>query len=275
MPEQENVNEKPATPKWEPLPDKVNILANVFTYGGMMTGEIFKYCLGLGPQMQGHERVENVVVSYTAGYPVTRCRNAALQEAANRGFHYLLMLDDDQVPDHHVNEPGQKPFLPSALNFALAHDGPCLVGAPYTTSPPMQEVVVMKNRERMPDLPDGLGLSIDKYTRDEAAMMTGITRVAGLPTGCLLIDTRVATLPKPWFYYEMDDEAETKLASTEDIVFTRNLDWMGVPSYCNWGAWAGHAKRYITGRPRVTPVDAIPRKVHEAWSKGHVPKLIN
>ncbi len=260
-------------PKWEKLPDKVKVLVTVFTYNGQVGGEIFKYCLGLQPQLANDPKFENVLVAYTVGYPVPRCRNAALREAARLGYHFILMLDDDQVPDLLVGE-GALPFLQTSVNFALAHDGPCLVGAPYTSAPPMQECVVMKNRERVPELPDGMGMAIDKYTRDEAAVQTGIQRVAGLPTGCLLIDTRVCKLSEDaLFDYEYEDRAQTKLASTEDIVFTRNMDWIGVPSYCNWDAWAGHSKRYITGKPRISPVDKIPRFVNEAWKKGYFPKL--
>ena len=49
----------------------------------------------------------------------------------------------------------------------------------------------------------------------------------------------IELLPKPWFSYEFKDEEKTEKASTEDIVFTRDLHLLGVPQYCFWNAWAG------------------------------------
>jgi hypothetical protein len=263
----------------KPLPEKVKLLVNVFTYNKQIGGPAFSYCCGVGPQLADHPRVGEVRVSYTHGYPTDRCRNAASLEAKKAGFDFLLMLDNDQAPDLFVgHEPDAKPFLPTAIDFALAHDGPCLVGAPYCAGPPNQDPVVMKTREYCPDMPGGQGKKIDRYTRDEAAVMTGITRVAALPTGCLLIDMRVFDrLAPPWFYYEYADPPyNTKLASTEDVVFTRNGDWVGVPQFCAWNCWAGHDdKGYMVGKPRLCPVDEVPRAVWEAYKAGATPKLIN
>jgi hypothetical protein len=259
----------------KPLPEKVNVLVNAFTYAKAVGADVFRYCCGVGPALQSHKRVESVMVSYTQGYPTDRVRNAACAQARRDGFHFLLMLDDDMHPDLLLgHEPDAQEFLPTALDFMLAHDGPCCVGAPYCGSPPAQEVVVMKNREYAPDLPEGSGLKLDKYTRDEAALLSGIKRVAALPTGCLLIDLRALdVLPAPWFSYEYDDPPyNTKLASTEDIVFTRNLDWLGVPQYCHWSAWAGHVKTFTTGKPMPAPVVDIPQSIYKAWSNGWRPK---
>jgi hypothetical protein len=261
----------------KPLPDKVNILVNVFTYAKMVGADVFNYCCAVGPALQHHKRVEGVQVSYTQGYPTDRVRNAACAQAKRDGFHFLLMLDDDQVPDLLFNrDPEAQEFLPTALDFALAHDGPCLVGAPYCSSPPSQDVVVMKNREYAPDHPSCTGVKIDKFTRDEAAVLSGIQRVAALPTGCLLIDIRVLDiLPPPWFSYEYDDPPyNTKLASTEDIVFTRNCDWLGIPNYCAWSSWAGHQKSYLTGKPTASPVIDVPASIYKAWSNGWRPKQV-
>lgn len=272
---------EPIDPKpfeWEPLPDKVRILVTTFTYAKKVGADVSGYTNNLPYQMLDHPRAEQLIFSYSVGYPTTRARNTALKGAADNGFQFVLMLDDDQYPDMYLGEHEDAvPFLPTALDFALAHDGPCLVGAPYCSGPPGQQVVVMKNVERTPDLPAGCGYQMVKYTREEAAVMTGITRVGALPTGCLLVDTRVTqALAPPWFYYEYEDEPfQTQLASTEDVVFTRNADWVGVPSYCVWQSWAGHSlKDYLVGKPRLSPVDAVPRAVFEAYQKGFKPKLI-
>jgi len=259
----------------QPLPEKVNVLVNVFTYAKSVGADVFNYCCGAVGSMSAHKRIENASISYTQGYPTDRVRNAACAQAKRDGFHFLLMLDDDMAPDLlWQRDPEAQEFLPTALDFMLAHDGPCCVGAPYCSSPPHQDVVVMKNREYAPDQPSCTGVKIDKFTRDEAAVLRGIQRVAALPTGCLLIDIRVLDiLPPPWFSYEYDDPPyNTKLASTEDIVFTRNLDWLGVPQYCHWSAWAGHNKTFLTGKPAAAPVIDVPASIYKAWSNGWRPK---
>ena len=133
--------------------------------------------------------------------------------------------------------------------------------------------MVMKNVSYAPDLPDGMGWKLASYTRDEAAVQTGVGRVSALPTGVMLVDLRVlAVVPPPWFDYEYGDPPfNTTLASTEDVVFTRNADWLQVPQYCAWDSWAGHCKRYVTGKPRLSPVDNIPRAIHDAYERGWRP----
>ena len=198
-------------------------------------------------------------------------------EAVKKKHDFVLMLDDDMAPDiglrPDMRDADAVPFMPSALDFALKHDGPCVVAAPYCASPPEQAVVVMKNRVVYPGQPPAMGTRLDKYTRDEAAVQKGITEVAALPTGVMLIDARVTgMLPPPWFYYEYADEKHhTKLASTEDVVFSRNLSWLGVPQYCAWDSWAGHQKRFLTGRPVLAPVTQVPAAIWQALKQGNIP----
>lgn len=269
----------PVAKGYEPLPEKVSLLVNVFTYSKQVGADVFVYTHSVTDAMRNHPRVSDVYVSYTTGYPTDRVRNAVVKEAKANGHHFVLMLDDDMCPDLGVvskdhRDPAAVPFLPAAIDFALAHDGPCVVGAPYCSSPPLQEVVVMKTREKVPGLPDACGSMLDKYTRDEAAVQTGIKRVAALPTGVMLVDLRVLDiLPPPWFSYEYTDEPyNTRLASTEDVVFSRNCDWLGIPQYCGWDSWAGHVKSFTTGKPVVCPVHDVPGSIFKAWTAGWRPK---
>lgn len=258
-----------------PLPERARVLVTVLTYAKQVGAAAYGYATGLLHQMQGHPRLARLDFSYSHGYPTDRARNAVLKGASEGGFDFVLMIDADQIPDLYVStDPAAKPFLPTALDFAYAHGTPCCVGAPYCAGPPTQDVVVMKNAEQVPDLPDGCGWHMRKYTRDEAAVMTGVTQVAALPTGCLLIDTRVCSiLHPPWFYYEYADPPyNTRLASTEDVVFTRNLHWSGVPQFCAWDCWAGHDdKGYVVGKPRLSPVNDVPVSVLRSWEKGWRP----
>lgn len=261
-----------------PLPDKVKVHVNVFTYNGAVGGDAFIYTHAVSNALRDHPRVSDVFVSYSHGYPTDRCRNEVLMEAVKKKHDFVLMLDDDMAPDigfrPDMRDPEAVPFMPSALDFALQHDGPCVVAAPYCASPPEQQVVVMKNRTVYPGQPNpAMGTRLDKFTRDEAAVESGIKEVAALPTGVMLIDARVTGILKtPWFYYEYADEGHnTKLASTEDVVFSRNLSWLGVPQYCHWSAWAGHQKRFLTGRPSLTPVTQIPAAIWKSLKNGNIP----
>lgn len=263
--------------EYPPLPEKVSLLVAVPTYDGRLSADVMTYCAGLANTvMEQCPRLAGLAVTTESGYPTDRIRNLILSKAMASGFDFVLMIDDDMKPDVGMgSDPDAVPFLPAALNFAVDHDGPCFVGAPYTSAPPFQRVLVMRWAERVPDQLDGVGLELRSYTREEAAGLTGVGRVAALPTGMLLIDLRaVKAHPQPWFSYEFSDKAHTQLASTEDVVFTRDADWMGVPQYCTWSSWAGHHKRYTTGRPRVAPLDTLPRAIHKAYEGGWRPKPV-
>lgn len=274
-----DVTPAPAKPwhEWKPLPtDKVDILVVVLTYDKRAGCDILAYTNRLVQMAYANPKVNRLEVAYSYGYPTPRCRNAALKDAKAKGYHFLMMLDDDMRPDMFYGLPGEpdaQPFAETAIDFMMAHDGPCIVGAPYCGEPPHQPVLVMKDRTQYPDMPDVEGQKLDKYTRDEAAILKGIQRVAALPTGHIMIDVRVTeVLDPPWFDYEYDDEPHnTALASTEDVYFTRNLDWLGVPSYCHWSAWAGHHKRFLTGKPRLSPLHNVPAAIHAAFERGWVP----
>lgn len=259
----------------DPLPEKVKLVATVFTYARQIGAGAFAYCCELQEKLRGHPRLDRVSVSYAYGYPTDKQRNGAMVDARAAGFDFLLMIDDDQVPD--IGRASDRndfvPFLPSALEFAIAHDGPCVVGAPYCGGPPLQEVMVMKHRQYVPDQVGGMGWKLDKFTRDEAAVERGIGRVAALPTGMLMIDLRVMDIvPPPWFAYEFTDPPfNTNLASTEDVMFTRNADWLGVPQYCHWSAWAGHDKEYTTGFPMASPLTTVSDSVYKAYAGGWRP----
>ena len=80
----------------------------------------------------------------------------------------------------------------------------------------------------------------------------GITRVAGLGTGCMLIKTKViAGLKFPWFNYE-PNEADKRLM-TEDIVFGNHVIEAGFELWLDPSIRCGHVGNFI-----VTPLDDKP-----------------
>lgn len=263
------------------LPEKVEILIARLSYNGTERVEIANWLVQTALALNDHPRVANVHHKILTGYPTPRVRNQALKITRERRFHFVVMIDDDIVPD--VHSPGracgyehlpamedQCNFFPHALDFALEHPGPCVIGAPYCAGPPEERVLVSRFRERESDNPNEIsgGLKLECFTRDEAAVRTGFEMVSSLPTGLILIDMRTLdVLGAPWFDYEYADHFQTELASTEDTVFSRNALYLGVPQYCAWQSWCAHVKVKAVGRPRRYPVAAVPAQVEAAWRK--------
>lgn len=264
--------------KFKELPEKVSIMIARLSYSGLERVEIGNWLVQTAIALHEHPRVSNCFHKIETGYPTPRVRNKCLKICREKGIHFLVMIDDDMVPD--VHSPGaavgydhlpkyrdQQNFLPSALDFALEHPGPCVIGAPYCAGPPEERVLVSRFREKQSDCPNAPvgGLKLECFSRDEAAERTGFEMVSALPTGLILIDLRVLdVLGAPWFDYEYADHHQTELASTEDTVFSRNALYLGVPQYCAWGSWAAHIKTKPVGRPRKYPIAAVPAQVTQA-----------
>lgn len=249
------------------LPEKVKIAAAVFSYDGNGTMLISRWFHeSYATVLANHPRVDFVKFEAFVGYPAPRVRNKALQVASAEGFDFLLMLDNDMHPDVEcTTDPKAVPFFPSVLDFMLRHDGPCVVGAPYCASPPKEDCIVMK-WESIPANNAILPAEMKRYSRREAALATGFEEVPALPTGVMLIDLRVLrTIVPPFFDYEFTTESEVELAATEDVVFTRNLSFIGIPQYVAWDSWAGHLKTVCVRKPRLIEPQQISRMVKKAW----------
>mgnify|MGYP006921325213 CR=1 FL=1 len=264
------------------LPEKVRILIVRFSYDGQERIEIGQWIARLAPILAVHPRVEHVFWSCPIGYPITCQRNAALDSAIRNGCHFVLMCDTDMIFDVHAKDGGidyahmpkmadQIPFMPAALEYALEHPGPCVIAAPYCAGPPSERVLVhrfVEYEQESPNAPTE-GIRLEPFSREEAALKTGYEMVAALPTGLMLIDTRVChVLKPPYFTYEYNGDAETGLIGTEDVVFSRNLYYLGVPQYCAWSSWSAHVKHRFVGRPRVYPKGAYPMGIQKTWERG-------
>lgn len=204
----------------------------------------------------------NVTLWRASDTPITMCRNRCLVLAEKAGVDYVLMVDADMSPD--LPFDGHKPFWESSFNFMLQHDGPCVIAAPYCMAPPEERVNVFQwvSRETNHPNPDFI---LTNYPRAEAAIMTGIKPVNAAGTGLILIDMRaVRKMPHPRFYYEYSDKSESHKNSTEDVTFTRDLGYAGVPMYCNWDAWAGHHKSKLVIKPCLVPPANVARWMKEA-----------
>jgi hypothetical protein len=225
-------------------------------------------------------RLAETEVVRIADTPITMTRNDAVLRAVQGGYDLLLMVDNDMAPDCESRaktpDPEAKPFWPVALDFVLNHPGPCVVGAPYCGPPPDENVYVFRWRNKESHCADPSD-SLQMFTREEAAALSGVQEVAALPTGLILFDVRAfAKLPPPWFSYQYKGDGpdcpackqpfprlQAEKASTEDVVLTRDMSLVGVPQYCAWDSWAGHVKRKVVRKPRPMSPDAAAQKIRE------------
>ena len=251
--------------KWEPLPEKIRVGIFRFPFDMKEMSTTVDWLARSCHYLNNHPRIETVATEAIVDTPVDMSRNRALKRAQELNLQFAVFIDSDMWPDYEFlhnqgqesPEKGVQQFLPAALEFALQHDGPCVVGAPYCTSPPEERVLVMRWVTVETGAPAG-NAQIKSVDRGEASLMRGFEEVAALGTGLLLIDMRaIQLLPKPWFSYEFKDDAKTEKASTEDIVFTRDLHLLGVPQYCFWNAWSGHWKTKMVTKPANIPLANI------------------
>lgn len=204
--------------------------------------------------------------------PITMSRNGAERWATGEGADLLCMIDSDMKPDYLVGkDPTAKPFWESSLEFVLNHEGPCVVAAPYQGPPPHENCYVFQWVRQQSDHPNP-DYRLAQFTREEAAVRTGIQCVGALPTGLILIDMRAfKRIEPPYFEYEYADPPfNTRKSTTEDVYFTRNLSLAGVPQYCNWDAWAIHHKRKDVTKPVIQTVDAVGEQLRSALAQGWV-----
>lgn len=261
---------KAATPEAPWAKESISVVVARFPQERFEHVDVTDYLIGLAHDLATDPLVAEVYWWKTSDTPVTMCRNRAAEFALEKNADLLLMVDNDMSPDRELKEgdPNAKPFWETSLKFWLERrrsgKGPCIVGAPYCASPPHEQPLVCRWRTQLNDHPDP-EFQMKLYTREESLYETGITRVAGLPTGLMLTDVDAfRSLPHPYFYYEWADQKMVEKQGTEDITFTRDCDFAGVPLYCNWDAWAGHWKLKCVRKPRPLPIGAVPWKLREA-----------
>lgn len=255
---------------------KYRVMIAQFSSDGRTHHDVADYVTCLAVKMDRDPRIGNGnwAMWRKTDTPITMTRNLCLQAAEQNGHDFVVMIDNDMSPD--LPGEGAKPFWESSFDFAIAHDGPCVIAAPYCGPPPFEMPYVFTWQNQQSDNPNP-DFQVAAYDRLTASKMTGIQRAAALPTGLMLIDMRaVKRLKHPRFYYEWVDDGPTcnhcgvkqpgpqmQKASTEDVTFSRDLTIAGVPIYCNWDAWAGHWKNKRVGKPQVLGADAISHTIRQ------------
>lgn len=131
-------------------------------------------------------RVDDLCIVNERMSCIAEARNILVRHALQRGADWLMWLDADMT------------FPPQTLDRLLSHDEP-IVGATYVRRVEPYPLIGTPQ-------PDGI-------------KRPGLTEMAGMPFGCMLVQRRVFEQVKaPWFRYDWDDEAKLH---GEDILFCR------------------------------------------------------
>ncbi len=250
----------------------VNILITRFPYGGSggtAAGEhpnVVDWLIKTTLQCEQDLRINDTVHWWISDTPITMCRNNALAIGLEpeRAIDLVVMIDNDMKPDYDQYSPE---FWSTAFNFWWNHDSPCVVASPYCGPPPHENVYAFEWKNRQNDSTD-FECHLSQMTREQAAVKTGIGRVAAAPTGLFLISTDAyRDLPQPWFYYEYPTRTCTKKVGTEDVAFTRDLDLAGVPVYITWDCWSGHWKQKLVKKPEPIPLGKVPSQFRQVVAR--------
>jgi FkbM family methyltransferase len=259
------------------IPRKVSIHAAFFCYAGnggysAILPDIAFWWAKIRTQSKDDPRIEKWSYAAYSDTPVTMTRNKAITMAKLQKSDYLLLIDSDNSPDC---EPDGKPFWETSFDFLYQHyeKGPAIIFAPYGGPPPHEIPYVFKwSNFENDDTPERMRLEV--MSREEASLYSGISDVAAAPTGLMLIDMRIFDLiDKPYFKYEFNED-ESQKQSTEDVYFTRNASLNGIiklgynPLYCNFDAWAGHAKQKMVRKPRPLSANNVAETLQKAVQRG-------
>jgi hypothetical protein len=260
--------------------EQVNVLLCRFPQGRADDPDVTNWLMRMSLAWFADERIHTLFMWEKDDTPITMSRNAAIEAAKECGADFLLMVDSDMKPDKELSEgdPSAKPFWQTSFDFALAQRAagmPCVVAAPYCGPPPIENVYVFRwatDESSCADRIDNFHLA--QYAREEAVDLHGIQEAAALATGLILIDMQgFKNLEAPYFYYEYADKRQSRKASTEDVVFTRDMSLIGVTQYCNWDAWAGHWKWKCVGKPKPIGSGWVQDKIVNSLRKQHLGKF--
>lgn len=267
---------------------KVNFMIANFAYGGVVGDKVMQYHSRITNWLTRQPFIDKIIPWCENDTPITMLRNKACLDALRADCTYLLMIDSDMHPDVYIHEDGSrefewvKPFLKTALPFLMQHPGPAAIGAPYCGPAPAENIYVFRWQNMETNSANHSGVSLEQFTRPEAAEARGIQEVGALPTGLYLMDTRMLHhMPTPWFDYEYEKtkgpdgkvrDYRCRKISTEDVVFTRNASLLGFKQYVLWDAWQGHLKIKCVGMPHYLGPESVADDFRQALAEtipGH------
>lgn len=290
-------------------PRKLDIMFCFAPYGGngatsSETPNIRQWMMSIFGKLKADGRIGELHEASISDTPITMTRNRFVRMARAKGADVIVMVDSDQNPLLHENDPGFKEFFFSSFDFLYEHyeKGPVVIGAPYCGPPggAGSENVYVFQWQNYGDQQDS-AFSLEQYTRAQASQMSGIQECAALPTGMIMYDIRAFELIEPsklsqrevleklmtgeinvdqamnelrpgFFYYEWKDQYADEKASTEDVTNTRDISLAGCaklgynPVFCNWDSPVGHWKPWcVSGRPKYHSPDSVAATLRQAF----------
>jgi hypothetical protein len=174
------------------------------------------------------------------------------REAGYRAGDVLIMIDNDMVPPDDCTGVGDN-WYNRAVRFFEDRPGPNVFASPYCGAAPKRDV-------------QAVDINGVRYTRERAALCRHIDQVAGMGTGLMAFDMACFDVIEkagllPWFEYTYEDPPyNSRMSSTEDMVFCRKLNDAGGRIYCDWESWSGHAKVEIVRKPEAPANGAAARR---------------
>lgn len=159
-------------------------------------------------------------ISVRSGEPFDVARNAACQLALERGFQYLMFLDDDVIPP------------PDTFQRLAAPGADIISGLYYRRKEPICPVAMT--------VPPGGGPPIWVTTWNPPNSTVEVDLVGA---GCLLLHRRVLErIPAPWFVWEIGKEpaVEGRNAMSEDFAFCMKAKAAGFRVYLDTSIQCDH-----------------------------------
>lgn len=197
-------------------------------------------------KMKEDPRVERMFPIYMTGsLPIAILRNRAVAIAAGAKCDYLLMIDNDMLPDRPA---GSRPFWDTAWGFMMARDRglpPATVAAPYLCD---ADEGFYSTDWRTDDRTAKGDDDVVLIRKEDAFARRGIGPVASTQTGLILYDMRAFdVIEPPWFTFDWQEPSHMFMSASEDHYQTRKSGASGCPVYVAWDSWACHLKtQYVT-----------------------------
>ena len=223
-----------------------------FPWKGVMSWQTSAWCIKLVLKLMNDDRIREIYTNYHEGNcPIHMLRDIAVKSAMNERCDYLLMIDNDMIPDPKL--PKSQPFWKTAWEFTMDRRSreerekimPATIASPYFADSAGSFLAYDWN-----PIPNDEGEDLVLIAKEDALSRRGLGTVVAAQTGLIFYDMRVFWyMPKPWFTYEWKDSEHQIVNLADDFYQTRNLTLAGLPVYMAWDCWSAHLKTSCVTRP--------------------------
>lgn len=220
------------------------VMISRLSVSGRFRGEISDFVAwATAWRLQNPEKILDLQLTKMVGIvPAPVARNRTVNFAKMQHADFLLMIDDDMLPDPN--------FFPVAVEFLRQHPGPAAIAMPYCCGGPHEEVMAFE-WEAMESYAASGRFRLIRIPRPDAARRTGIGRVMNMGTGCVMYNMECFNAYQPPYYDYSYNPDHTEVVETEDCYCHRHLVLSGIPLYVDWDHWGGHDKQKMVPKPQL------------------------